>query len=276
MIKNQYLDFTIKIAYQAGKLLNSLQAKVARSYKIKSTALDIVTKADVASENLILDNLRKKFPNHNILAEEEYSRNKNRSYTLANSSSGSFCWIIDPLDGTTNYSHGFPFYCVSIALTKNGKTILGVVYNPVMYEMFYAIVGRGAYLNKKRIRVSNIKSLSQGLLVTGFPYIFKENPGDNFQNFQKFSFTAQAIRRAGAAALDLCYVACSRFDGLWERELKPWDTSAGALILHEAGGKITDYKGNKYNPFKHREILASNKHIHREMIAVIKSKKTFL
>ena len=147
--------------------------------------------------------------------------------------------------------------------------MLGAVYNPNLDEMFYASAGQGAYLNGRRLKVSKARTLGQALLCTGFPYIIRQKPGDNFRNFQRFCLTAQAIRRAGSAALDLCYLAAGRLDGFWERELKPWDTAAGALIARQAGGRTTDFKGREYNLFRDREILASNTHIHRQMLKVI-------
>ncbi|MBI5779397.1 MAG: inositol monophosphatase [Planctomycetes bacterium] len=260
-----FLAFAVKTARRAGHLLNSLQPSF-RQARTKATELDLVTKADGLSEKLIISNITRKFPNHKILAEEQYCNSKSSGYCVGKSD---FTWVIDPLDGTTNYSHQFPIYCVSIALVKGNKTILGVVYNPNLDEMFYASPGQGAYLNGKRIRVSKVDTLNRGLLCTGFPYIIRQHPGDNFRNFQRFCLTAQAIRRAGSAALDLCYLAAGRFDGFWERELKPWDTAAGALIVVEAGGKISDFKGGKYNLFAHREILGSNGLIHKQMIKVI-------
>jgi myo-inositol-1(or 4)-monophosphatase len=272
---NDALAFTIKTARRAGQLLNSLQPSFRQS-RIKSTELDLVTKADGLSEKLIIKSITKKFPGHKILAEEQYCNSLPAGQAGRHGKSSGYCvgksdftWVIDPLDGTTNYSHQFPFYCVSIALVKGDKTLLGVVYNPNLDEMFYASSGTGAYLNSKRIKVSKVKTLNRGLLCTGFPYIIRQHPGDNFRNFQRFCLRAQAIRRAGSAALDLCYLAAGRFDGFWERELKPWDTAAGALIVAEAGGKVTDFKGNKYDLFKHREILASNGLIHRQMIKII-------
>ncbi|MFH1230450.1 MAG: inositol monophosphatase family protein [Planctomycetota bacterium] len=269
MIDN-YLEFAIRIARQAGKLLVSLQPS-SRQAKTKSTTLDLVTKADCLSEKLIINGISKKFPHHRILSEEEYSSKiqHNPTAVYGDMISDSLLWVIDPLDGTTNYSHQFPFYCVSIALVKNDKILLGVVYNPNLDELFYASIGKGAYLNNKRLKVSNVKSLSKSLLATGFPYIIRESPGDNFRNFHDFCLNAQAIRRAGAAALDLAYLAAGRFDGFWERELKPWDTAAGVIILTEAGGKATDFKNNEYNLFSHREILASNKHIHQQMLNLL-------
>jgi len=262
-----YLEFAIKTARQAGKLLVFLQPSF-RQAKTKSTTLDLVTKADYLSEKLIIRNIKHKFPGHQIISEEQNSLD-NSKFKIHNSY---FTWVIDPLDGTTNYSHQFPFYCVSIALVKNNKILLGVVYNPNLDELFYACAGKGACFNHKRLKVSNTKSLNKSLLATGFPYIIRESPGDNFRNFQNFCLNAQAIRRAGAAALDLAYLAAGRFDGFWERELKPWDTAAGVIILTEAGGKATDFKNNKYNLFLHREILASNKYIHQQMINLLNDK----
>jgi len=298
MIDN-YLEFAIKIARQAGKLLVVLQPRLAKQSKTKSTTLDLVTKADYLSEKLIINRIKRKYHHHRILSEEEYSSKiqTNPIRICGGQFSESLLWVIDPLDGTTNYSHQFPFYCVSIALVKNDplpldpegsrdenpegrgkkqcsspvryKILLGVVYNPNLDELFYASIGKGAYLNNKRLKVSNTNTLSKSMLATGFPYIIREKLGDNFRNFQRFCLNAQAIRRAGAAALDLAYVACGRFDGFWERELKPWDTAAGVIILTEAGGKATDFKNNKYNPFSHHEILATNKYIHQQMINLL-------
>jgi myo-inositol-1(or 4)-monophosphatase len=263
---NNYLAFALKLARKAGKLLISLQPSY-RKPQTKSTTLDLVTRADYLSEELIISAISKKFPSHKILSEEQ--KHNNCGSRIVNCE---FLWVIDPLDGTTNYSHQFPFYCVSIALVKESKVLLGVVYNPNLDETFYACAGMGAYLNAKRLKVSNIKTVDKGLLVTGFPYIIRKKPGDNFRNFQNFCLSAQAVRRAGSAALDLTYVASGRFDGFWERELKPWDTAAGMLIAREAGGEVTDFKGNQYDPFRHREILASNGLIHQQMIKIINKK----
>lgn len=263
---NDALAFAIKTARQAGQLINSLRPSFRRA-RTKSTQLDLVTKADGLSERLIISRLAKKFPGHKILAEEQYCRDQASGYSVNLSD---FTWVIDPLDGTTNYSHQFPVYCVSIALVQRDQVILGVVYNPNLDEMFHASAGRGAYLNGRRIRVSKIKALGQGLLCTGFPYIIRQKPSDNFRNFQRFCLTAQAIRRAGSAALDLCYVAAGRLDGFWERELKPWDTASGALMVCEAGGQISDFKGSPYRLFCDKEIMASNGLIHRQMLRVLK------
>jgi myo-inositol-1(or 4)-monophosphatase len=284
-----YLEFAKSLARQAGQLIHSLEGKCAKA-KTKSTELDLVTKADKLSEKLIISAIRKRFPTHQILSEEDAGKS-----TISNQKS-EMLWVIDPLDGTTNFSHSFPFYCVSIALVQwvdaerhgavaPGETpLVGAVYNPALDELFYAVKGKGAWLNNRRIRVSKVKRLTDGLLCTGFPYIIRQRPGDNFRNFQRFCLTAQAVRRAGAAALDLCYLAMGRLDGFWERELKPWDTAAGALIVQEAGGKVSDFKDRPFRLFGQtavspanrdkREILASNGLIHNEMVRVINGKST--
>ena len=284
---NKYLEFAKRLARRAGRLIHSLEGKCAKA-KTKSTELDLVTRADKLSEQLIISAIRKRFPSHQILSEEDACRSASQPVSR---SAGALTWVIDPLDGTTNFSHSFPFYCVSIALVQwvdaerhgaaaPGETpIVGAVYNPALDELFYAIKGKGAWLNNRRIRVSKVKRLTHGLLCTGFPYIIRQRPGDNFRNFQRFCLTAQAVRRAGAAALDLCYLAMGRLDGFWERELKPWDTAAGALIVQEAGGTVSDFKGGPFKLFGQtavrpanrgrREIIASNGLIHNEMVRVI-------
>ncbi|MDI6733224.1 MAG: inositol monophosphatase family protein [Planctomycetota bacterium] len=285
-MRDSVLEFAIRIARKAGRLINNLQPAFRR-FRTKSTRIDLVTRADHLSEEIIISAISKKFPEHKIISEEQYCNQSNSSrpggtirYPLSANT-----WIIDPLDGTTNYAHRFPFYCVSVALSQNNNIILGVVYDPNRNELFYATRGKGAYLwssefgvrrphtcqEGNRLRVSKTMLLSKSLLATGFPYIIRESPEDNFTNFERFCLRSQAIRRAGSAALDLCYLAAGRLDGFWERELKPWDTAAGALILTEAGGKITDFKGNPYSPFTNTEILASNKYIHQQMLDVIRA-----
>ncbi|MBI5874828.1 MAG: inositol monophosphatase, partial [Deltaproteobacteria bacterium] len=225
-------------------------------------AIDIVTEMDTKAENLIIKTLKNTFPDHGILTEESQEQKTNSAYR----------WIIDPLDGTTNYSHGFPVFCVSIALEKNGEIILGVVYNPMLNELFTAEKGKGAYLNNKKIKVSAIAELNKSLLATGFPYDVRTSEQNNIANFANFAVKAQAIRRAGSAALDMCYVACGRFDGFWELKLKPWDTAAAMLIINEAGGMVADFKGNPFS-FYSGETLASNGLIHVEMINILQNKK---
>jgi myo-inositol-1(or 4)-monophosphatase len=198
-------------------------------------------------------------PNHDILAEEN-------EYIPLNSTHK---WIIDPLDGTTNYAHGFPWFGVSIALEIDAVVQSGVIFHPMMNELFTAVRGKGAFLNGGRIHVSRRAPLKNCLLATGFPYDRTWNNENNFANFEKMQMAARAVRRAGAAALDLGYVAAGRLDGYWECKLKPWDVAAGTLLVEEAGGKITDYSLGPYSIY-HQRIMASNGLVHDEMAAVLR------
>ena len=253
----QTLEFVKKVAIETGRFqLTKLGRIRSISYKGR---MNLVTDVDKSSEEIILKRLKKKFPGHLFLSEESGGVYKN---------SPSPKWVIDPLDGTTNYAHGFPFFCVSIALEKEGAIVLGVVYEPIRGELFTAIRGSGAFCNNKRIRVSLAKSLKKSLLATGFPYKFGKDMRRNIVNFKNFMMAAQAVRRAGSAALDLCYVASGRFEGFWEMDLHPWDTPAGALIVEESGGKVSDFSGGPFNYHK-KEIIASNSKIHSAMIKVL-------
>lgn len=255
-MKNEFKKIAIEAALKSGKFLKSSLGKV-RTITYKGD-INIVTDIDKKSEKMIIAKLRNAFPDHAILAEEQGGLNGDSPYK----------WIIDPLDGTTNFAHSFPFFCVSIALEKNGRIILGVVYDPVKEELFFAERGKGARLNNKIIKVSGIRKISASLLATGFSYGVRDTEDDNVENFRNFLKKAMAIRRAGSAALDLCYVACGRFDGYWEMDLHPWDTAAGFLIVEEAGGMITKCDGSPYSPYE-KNILASNKHIHKEMLNIL-------
>jgi myo-inositol-1(or 4)-monophosphatase len=177
---------------------------------------------------------------------------------------------VDPLDGTTNFAHGYPCFNVTIALEKGGEILLGAVYNPVLEEMFHARRGSGAFLNGKAIRVSTAVDLKKSLLVTGFPYDVETNPDNNMELFRRFTMQAQAVRRDGSAALDLCYVACGRFDGFWEKSLAAWDAAAGALMIEEAGGVTSDYRGDRFDLFS-GQLVAANRTIHSAMIEVIRT-----
>jgi myo-inositol-1(or 4)-monophosphatase len=246
-----------KAARAAGALLKkSLNKKHSISYKGRK---NLVTEMDKKSEALIIRHIRAKYPGHSIYSEESGLFDKPQS---------EYKWIIDPLDGTTNYAHGFNFFAVSIALMEKDRMIAGAVYDPIRDEMFYAAKDCGAYLDKKRISVSRVKSINESLLSTGFPYKLGKAMKKNIAYFISFMMKAQAIRRPGSASLDLCYVAAGRFDGFWEMELHPWDTAAGALIVKEAGGMVTDFTLNKFNPFM-KQIVASNSMIHGEMIRVL-------
>jgi myo-inositol-1(or 4)-monophosphatase len=245
-------------AMLAGKLLKAnVNKKHNISYKGRK---NLVTEMDGKSEALIISQIRKKYPDHSVLSEES---------GLFDKASSSYKWIIDPLDGTTNYAHSFNFFSVSIALMKDEHMIAGVVYDPIRDEMFSAARGCGAYLNGKSIWVSKINNIKESLLSTGFPYKLGKAMKKNIGYFISFMMKAQAIRRPGSAALDLCYVAAGRFDGFWEMELHPWDTAAGALIVKEAGGMVTDFKANAFNPFI-KQVAASNSRIHRQMMHVLK------
>lgn len=224
---------------------------------------DLVTEVDRESELLIVAHLLHSFPTYNIVAEEGH-------YLQGDSP---FRWIIDPIDGTTNYAHGFPWFCVSIGLEFDGDIVAGVIYNPVQNELFTASQGCGAFLNGQPLHVSKRAPLQNTLLGTGFPYDCASDPANNFDDFICFQKSARGIRRAGAAALDLAYVAAGRLDGFWELKLKPWDVAAGVLMIREAGGTVTTYDGSPYHVFMHR-IVASNGLIHDEMIERLRSAAT--
>jgi myo-inositol-1(or 4)-monophosphatase len=220
--------------------------------------VDLVTEADRAAEETIVSVIRDTFPRHDILAEEADHGHCASAYR----------WIIDPLDGTTNYTHGFPWFAVSIALEVAGEVRLGVVYNPFHHELFFAAKGEGAYLNDVQIRVSATEPLGRALLATGFPYDRKTSRVNNYDHFVHFQQAAQACRRAGAASLDLAYTAAGRLDGYWEMKLKPWDVAAGQLLVAEAGGRATDFNGRPLDIFG-KECLASNGRIHAEMQTIL-------
>ena len=249
-----YLDSAVEIAREAGALLRELSKRPHEiSYKRRS---DIVTEADRRSEALIIDRLRSHFPGHAVVAEEGGGQKTSSDY----------CWYVDPLDGTTNFAHDFPVYCVSLGLTYRGEPITGVVYDPTRDELFAAERGSGAFLNGHRLSVSKNPHLSESLMATGFPP-FASNHDLNIQFFFKLTHLSHGIRRAGAAALDLCSVAAGRFEGFWELKLNPWDKAAGALMVLEAGGRISDLTGGPFN-LLHDEIVASNGLIHDSMLQV--------
>ena len=247
----------IRAARRAGLLLKRrLDQKRQIRYK---GAVNLVTEMDLLAEKVIVSEIRKHYPDHSLLAEEDTDLRGDSPYR----------WVIDPLDGTTNYAHGFPVFSVSIALEKEGKVILGVVYDPTREELFVAKKGKGTRLNGRKIHVSSTPKLSGCLLATGFPYDLRETAADNFDHFHNFALRAHAVRRAGSAALDLCYVAAWRFDGFWDMRLGPWDMAAGSLIVQEAGGKITDFLGNPVD-LDGKHVLASNGKVHGEMMKVLK------
>ena len=220
---------------------------------------DLVTEVDRKCESKIIEVVNNYFPDHNLLGEEGGDLEKRSDYV----------WIVDPIDGTVNYAHSVPIYCVSIALEIKGEVVLGIVYSAMTREKFWAEKGKGAYLNDKKILVSETEYLIDGLLVTGFPYGSKENMDHCIDHFVNFIKMGLPVRRLGSAAMDICYLACGRFDGFWEVSLNAWDVAAGVLILNEAGGKVTDFKGNAYSIYG-KQILATNgRKIHDEMIEVL-------
>jgi myo-inositol-1(or 4)-monophosphatase len=224
-------------------------------------AIDLVTSVDRESERKIVEVIRRNFPDHGILAEEE---------TRLESAQNQYRWIIDPLDGTTNFAHGYPQVCVSIALEQNGQVIVGLVYDPLRRECFRAVREQGATLNGEPIRTSTTNELDKSLLATGFPYDHREHADFYLSYFKAFMTRCQGIRRGGSAALDLCYVACGRLDGFWELKLKPWDTAAGALIVAEAGGQLSDFSGEPFSIWA-IETLAANTNIHDEMVKITRA-----
>lgn len=249
-----YLQVAVEIARESGALLAQLSNQPHEiSYKRKS---DIVTEADRQSETMITARLRREFPNHAIVAEEGGGQDTGSDY----------CWFVDPLDGTTNFAHGFPVYCVTLALAYRDEMIAGVVFDPNRNELFAAERGSGAYLNDQRMSVSPTANLSESLLGTGFPP-FASNHNVNLDIFYKLTHLSHGIRRAGSAALDLCSVATGRFEAFWELKLNPWDKAAGALLVMEAGGRVTQLTGEPFDV--HRDdIFASNGLVHDAMVDV--------
>jgi myo-inositol-1(or 4)-monophosphatase len=224
--------------------------------------IDPVTQADRGSQTAIIKVIKDVFPEHGILAEEDGINEVDRDY----------CWIIDPLDGTVNFLHGLPIFAVSIGLKYKNEIITGVIYSPIINEVFIAEKGKGAWLNGKKITVSNIKDNIRALGVTGFPYSIKEN-NKAFKNFEDIVVKVQGVRRLGSAALDLAYVACGRFEFFFEQGLKAWDIAAGILVVKEAGGIVTDYDGNRDCLFKSTMLVANSLKVHRQMLGTINEQR---
>jgi myo-inositol-1(or 4)-monophosphatase len=255
------LNFAIQTARDAGAILAD---RLGRALQVSNKGeIDLVTEADLASEKLIIERIKSHYPRHAILAEESGATD---GIELTPGKS-EWKWIIDPLDGTTNYAHGYPCFCVSIALERNGAIEVGVIYDPTRDEMFAAERGQGATLNSRRLRVSTVAELNDAMLCTGFPYNVRERP--NFaRDFSNFTMEAQAVRRDGSAAIDLAYIACGRFDGFWEDGLNAWDVAAGVLLIEEAGGRVTDFTGGALNIYTPK-VLASNGLVHNAMMRVL-------
>jgi myo-inositol-1(or 4)-monophosphatase len=227
-------------------------------------AVNPVTETDTAAEAHIIGRLQEAFPDHRVFAEETHGEN-----WRAWNEPGSPMWLIDPLDGTVNFSHGYPFVGVSVALLADGQSVVGVVYDPLRDETFAATVGGGATCDGQAIRVSSVERLAVAFLATGFAYDRRTAVDNNTERLDHFLRRSQGVRRAGSAALDLCYVACGRLDGFWEKGLHPWDVAAANLIVQEAGGRVTDFEGGP-NFLSGEFFLASNGHIHDEMLRVIR------
>lgn len=248
-----YLETAVDIAREAGALLaHYFERRVA--FELKGD-FDLVTEADRASEKLVVERLRSHFPTHAIVAEESGSHQ----------GSSDFRWYVDPLDGTTNFAHGFPMFNITLGLERAGEMIAGVVYDPVRREMFSAERGGGAYLNHHRIRVSEAKRLADSLVCTGFPSR-KRHLNVNIHFYHQMAMATHGVRRTGTAAIDLAYAACGRLDAFWEFGLKPWDQAAGALIVTEAGGTVSDMNGGPHSAAASPHMLADNGHLHAQVL----------
>jgi myo-inositol-1(or 4)-monophosphatase len=252
------LQFAAELARETGALLRGL-AESVQAANSKRTEVDLVTEADRKSEALLVDRIAREYPGHGVVAEEGTGRPQRSA----------FRWLVDPLDGTTNFAHGYPHYAVSLALQENGTTVVGVVYDVFLGELFVAERGRGAFLNGQPLRVSSVSEIRRALLGTGFPYDRQTSPVNNFDHFVTVQKAAQGVRRDGSACLNLCYVACGRFDGYWEMKLNPWDVAAGALMVIEAGGRVTDFAGGLFDE-SGLETVATNGLLHDELVALLR------
>jgi myo-inositol-1(or 4)-monophosphatase len=252
------LNFAIETAREAGQILLE---KFGRKINISLKGdINLVTEADLASEKHIIERIKSYHPKHSILAEE--------SGEAVLDGASIWKWIIDPLDGTTNFAHGYPCWCVTLALEHAGEIVVGVTFDPTRNELFAAEKSKGATLNNKPIRTSDTESLSDALIVTGFPYDFKQK--ENFaRHLTQFLLTSRGVRRDGSAAIDMAYVACGRFDGFWEEGLNPWDVAAGLLLIEEAGGQVSYYDNSKFSIYQ-PPICASNGLIHNQMLEVLR------
>jgi myo-inositol-1(or 4)-monophosphatase len=255
----EQLDFAIELARSAGDILRYYASR-DKGVRHKGVG-NLVTIADSESEALIHEGIRRRYPGDSVLAEESGAAEPQAAES-------GHRWIVDPLDGTTNFAHGFPMYCVSIAFESAGVIRCGVVYDPVRDETFSGTRGVGAFLNGEPLAVSGVDTLEESLLATGFPYSFRDEIEEALGLFRTFLVAARAVRRAGSAALDLSYLAAGRFDGFWELDLQPWDTAAGTVILEASGGRVSDFSGDAFS-LGSRQLLASNGIIHDAMVARI-------
>jgi myo-inositol-1(or 4)-monophosphatase len=251
------LDFAIQLAFESGRIQKK---HFHGNFVIRHKGeINLVTDVDLSCQARMIELIRESFPDDEIIAEEKdntFTKGKNR-------------WIIDPLDGTTNYAHGYPFFSTSIGYESNGEIVVGVVYNPIFNELFFTRKGQGVFLNGEPLKVSGTKAVKQALICTGFPYDINTSSENNLNHWNDFIFRSQALRRDGSASLNLCYVAAGRFDGFWEIKLHPWDIAAGCLMVTEAGGMVTDLNGNEFSVYR-GDLCASNGAIHRDMIRILK------
>ena len=254
-----FLDTAVEIVLRAGEIQRARQES---GFTVsKKGAIDLVTEVDLECERMCRQVMADRFPDHDVLAEELGNTQSTRAPSR-------WRWVFDPLDGTTNYAHGLPIFCSSLALEIDGRREVGAIYDPSRRELFTAQRGQGAFLNNQPIGVSSTTHVSEALLVTGFPYDVREKVAPLVELFALFLSRSRAVRRLGSAAIDLCYVAAGRFDAFWEQHLKPWDVAAGALIVEEAGGRVTGMDGSPFDPAA-GHLVASNGHVHDEMTRLI-------
>jgi len=256
MMPISYLDFAISIAQQAGRILRE---SLGGAFHVEHKGpVDLVTSVDKEAEQFIVSALRKQFPDHGIVSEEGQGHGPGAEFT----------WFIDPLDGTTNYVHGYPVFSTSLGLARGGEPVVGVIYQPMTDELFWAGRGQGAFLNGQAIRVSKTARLTEALVATGFPYDIATSGDNNLAEFSRVARIVRSPRCSGSAAIDLCSVACGRLDAYWEKRLSPWDAAAGSLIVTEAGGKITDARGEPWTLWS-SSLLVSNVYVHDELVRIL-------
>jgi myo-inositol-1(or 4)-monophosphatase len=252
------IHLAIEAALEAGQFLKESVGQILQVERKLGQETNLVTQIDKKAEEIIIGKIKQRYPDHDFLAEESGSHKKRSEYR----------WIIDPLDGTLNFTHGVPLFSVSIGVEKQGEVIAGVVYEPNLGELFTAEKGKGAFLNKKPIHVSKVDKLIESMVVTGFPYTIQQNPDNAVQHFVNVLMRAQGVRRLGSAAVDLCYVACGRFEGFWEVSLNAWDMAAGVLLVEEAGGRFTDFRGAPTSIYG-KQVLATNGLVHDKLVEIL-------
>jgi myo-inositol-1(or 4)-monophosphatase len=257
-----YLNTALVMAKEGGRILKSFWGSL-KQVETKNNAIDLVTEADRTSEKALLGIVQSHYPDHAFLGEESGEWQQGQS---------DFLWVVDPLDGTTNFTHQYPMVAVSVALVVKGKPVVGVIYNPILEELFHATLNGGAFLNGNRIAVSQTTTLEKALLASGFAYDRRDNPDNNYSEFIRLTHLSQGVRRGGSAALDLSYVAAGRFDGYWERGLKPWDMAAGVLLVSEAGGVVSGYANAPFD-LHGDNIVASNGKVHVALMSELNNAK---